>query len=344
MLQRIRVACVNGLTFKDFSKDIFSIYGLDTSFEIINDQSNPDVIVFGPYGNNIPQKGNYVRVGYFCENFKPDMSICEWGFGTQRMEEVKHPNYFRIQWHGIDPNTLIKPDNIDVESILQQKSKFCNFLYSHHVPYREHFFTQLSKYKKVDAPGNSMNNTPSIDSQYQGDIWEIKRQFLKPYKFTIAFENYQYLGYQTEKLYDAMRTNSLPIYCGDPLIHDVFNTKSFINVSEFYSSRKKRITDRVEPQLQANFKDIRFDQYNSLHYKIKRKVKAIGRNTKMKFLVDKKVINDVIEYIIEIDKDDKLYLNMLQEPWLKENKVILISEAQDRWIKIFKEALYQNSI
>jgi len=41
-----------------------------------------------------------------------------------------------------------------------------------------------------------MNNMPSVDSIYKGDKWEVKHQFLSPYKFTIAFENYVYPGYQ----------------------------------------------------------------------------------------------------------------------------------------------------
>ena len=73
----------------------------------------------------------------------------------------------------------------------------------------------------------------SVDETYKGDKWAVKHQFLSEYKFTIAFENYVYPGYQTEKLYDAMLCKSLPIYCGDPNIGEVFNTKSFLNAADY---------------------------------------------------------------------------------------------------------------
>ena len=78
-----------------------------------------------------------------------------------------------------------------------------------------------------------MNNMESIDNKFKGDVWERKKQFLSPYKFTIAFENYVFPGYQTEKVYDAMQTSSVPIYCGDPMIGEIFNTASFLNAPDY---------------------------------------------------------------------------------------------------------------
>jgi len=252
---KIRLRFQNGLTFESFKKEVFDIEGLSPLYEF-EESDHPDLVVFGPYGNDIPAKGDYVRVGYFCENIKPDMTICDWAFGVPREADVKHPNYKRIQWHGLDPRLLIKQPIADPEKLLASKRKFCNFLYSHKVPYREAFFTQLSKYKKVDAPGKSMNNMPGIDSLYKGDMWEIKRQFLAPYKFTIAFENDIFPGYQTEKLYDAMLAGSIPIYCGDPFVGDIFNTKSFINAAEYLPVKNPRLVRGLERSGQMDFEDI----------------------------------------------------------------------------------------
>ncbi|RZJ48653.1 MAG: hypothetical protein EOO44_20420, partial [Flavobacterium sp.] len=257
MMHKIKIKFKNGLNFDTFKKEVFDVNGVSDSFEFeLSD--NPDFIVFGPYGNDIPPKGNYTRIGYFCENITPDLSICEWAFGIPREEEVNHKNYKRIQWHGFNPQLLVKnlSDN-DIDEIVTQKQKFCNFLYSNTVPYREDFFKQLSKYKKVDAPGKSMNNMPSIDSIYSGDVWERKRSFLSKYKFTIAFENYAYPGYQTEKLYDSMRVNSLPIYCGDNYINETFNTDSFLNTPDFLKIRQSSFLDLIQKKSQLNFVDIR---------------------------------------------------------------------------------------
>ncbi len=60
---------------------------------------------------------------------------------------------------------------------------------------RNNFFLKISKYKKVDSGGLALNNI--------GYIVKNKLEFIKDYKFTIAFENSSYSGYTTEKITDA---------------------------------------------------------------------------------------------------------------------------------------------
>ena len=59
-----------------------------------------------------------------------------------------------------------------------------------------------------------------------------KIEFLKRYKFNIAFENASLPGYTTEKIVEPM-ARCLPIYWGNPLIHREFNPKSFLNYFDF---------------------------------------------------------------------------------------------------------------
>jgi hypothetical protein len=329
----IKLRFQNGLTFQDFKKDVFDIEQLANIYDF-EESTNPDFIIFGPYGNDIPVKGNYTRIGYFCENIEPDMSICEWAFGVPREEEVRHPNYKRIQWHGQDPRLLVKPHGYNPKKILTSKTKFCNFLYSHKVAYREAFFRQLSKYKQVDAPGRSMNNMPAIDSLYGGDKWEVKRQFLSGYKFTIAFENDVYPGYQTEKLYDAMLSNSIPIYCGDPNIGEVFNTKAFINITDYIDNRSA-IINWLEEITHKDFIDIRPQYYHNPVHRVKRKLKSIGRSLKTFLQVGTINFQPLIDRIIEIDQDNDKYLEMLGQPWFNNNTIPLNTSSGNRWIEIF---------
>lgn len=325
----IKIKFQNGLSFSTGVDEILS--ELKNEFEFV-DSSLPDFIVFGPYGNDIPPKGNYTRIGYFCENFTPDLTICEWAFGIPREEEINHPQYKRIQWHGLNPEALIK-NNIP-EDVLDKKTKFCNFIYSNKVPYREAFFKQLSKYKKVDAPGKSMNNMPSFDHQLTGDMWQRKRHFLSEYKFTIAFENYVYPGYQTEKLYDAMQANSLPIYCGDPNIGEIFNTSSFINTPD-YLNTGSTWTNWLQKNCQMNFTDIRPQFFHNPAHRIQRKVKAVGRNLKMRLQFNRLDFNPLIERIIELDKNPDKYISTLTEPWFKLNTPPEKLSLKSRWIEIF---------
>ena len=332
----IKLRFQNGLTFENFKKEVFDIEGLTSLYQFA-ESTDPDFIIFGPYGNDIPPKGNYIRIGYFCENIKPDLSICEWAFGVPWEEDIRDPRYKRIQWHGFDPQLLVKCTSRDYTKVLASKTKFCNFLYSHKVPYREAFFTQLSKYKKVDAPGRSMNNMPGIDSIYKGDKWEAKKQFLSDYKFTIAFENDIFPGYQTEKMYDAMLSDSIPIYCGDPFIGDVFNGNSFINVHDYLPRKTPQLIRKLEKLGQMDFEDIRPLYLKSPKNRFKRKAKAYIRGFKTKLQFTKMDFRPVIDRIITLDTQPDLYLQYLQQPWFNNNIIPDNSTSKKRWIEIFNK-------
>jgi hypothetical protein len=331
MPQTVKIKFQNGINCTIALRDILNELTGDFIFE---ESDQPDFILFGPYGNDIPAPGAYTRIGYFCENIKPDMSICEWAFGVPPEQEVNNPRYKRIQWHGIDPLALIKPADYDAVKILKQKKYFCNFLYSHKVPYREEFFRQLSKYKKVNAPGKSMNNMQSIDKNYSGDFWHRKKQFLSEYKFTIAFENYVYPGYQTEKLYDAMQANSMPVYCGDQSINAIFNTKSFINAADYFKT-DSTATKWLEKHSQMDFMDIRPQFYHNPIHRLKRKLRAAGRSLKMNLQFGNLNFGPLIERIIELDQDDNKYLEVLQQPWFIKNQPPINASNSRRWAEIF---------
>jgi len=334
--QIIKLGFQNGLRFQSFVKEVFEIEGLEKLYKF-EETENPDFIIFGPYGNDIPAKGNYTRIGYYCENFDPDFSICDWSFGVPAENNFNNPTYRRIQWHGLNPKDLVK--NIDVEKEFNNKTNFCCFLYSNLVSYREAFFKQLSVYKKVDAPGKSMNNMGSIDDLYTGTRWEIKRQFISSYKFTVAFENYAYPGYQTEKLYDAMLSNSIPIYCGDPNVTEVFNPKSFINVFDHLKTKKAFISKFLEKSCQSNFKDYRPGIYNNLIDNIIRKIKIIGKEQKMRLQLNNFDFRPLIDIIAQVDNNDELYKQMLAEPWFTNNKVPSNFHSKARWVEIFESSL-----
>jgi hypothetical protein len=94
-----------------------------------------------------------------------------------------------------------------------------------------------------------------------------KLEFIRKFKFTIAFENFSYPGYTTEKLTEPMVMQSLPIYWGNPLVHYDFNPRSFINWHDYGNDEA------------------------------------------------------VIERIIELDRNDDLYLEYLGEPYYHNNRV-----------------------
>jgi hypothetical protein len=117
---------------------------------------------------------------------------------------------------------------------MNTKQEFCNFIYSNpnaH-PIRDEFFHLLSKYKKVHSAGRHLTNVDR--TALKGSDWtETKIAFQKKYKFSIAFENASVNGYITARLMHAFLADSIPIYWGNPLISQEFNSKAFINVHDY---------------------------------------------------------------------------------------------------------------
>ena len=180
-----------------------------------------------------------------------------------------------------------------------------------------------------------MNNMESIDQKYNGDNWERKRQFLSEYKFTISFENYVYPGYQTEKLYDSMRANSIPLYCGDPNVGEVFNKNSFINVVDISGTNNSSVVRWLEKISQADFMDMRPAFYHNPLQRLKRKIKSAGRELKMKKQFNNLNFSEVIKRIIQLDTDDEKYISMLNQPWFNHNTPPADVSTSARWIEIF---------
>jgi alpha(1,3/1,4) fucosyltransferase len=256
-----------------------------------------------------------VKVFWTGENVRIDMKKCQYAFGFDYENEVKDKNYLRFPlyvYYGAGKN-LIKGKKYNPKEILKSKTKFCNYIYSKDAKERVEFFRELGKYKKVDAPGKSMNNSPPLPpsklynltkliqipesaigkynisalmSRHLGNWRKAIINYQKDFKFTIAFENSSYPGYTTEKIYHPMLANSLPIYWGNPEISKDFNTKSFVNYHEYNDYKK------------------------------------------------------VVDVVTDLDQNEKKYLKMLKEPWLKRNKLnkwMDLKRIEKQFERIFDE-------
>src|ERR1041384_6028088 len=176
----IRIQFVGGLDPTEMLKEV--LWPVSGMFDFVIDDIAPEFVVFGPYAPPPPRRKN-VRVGYYCENIWPNLEVCDWAFGIPYEEQIGSDRYCRIEWHGIRPQELAK----DIPAALTRPipQRFCNFVFSNCVGFREDFFRALCQYKHVDAPGHSMNNQPSLDSEFQDESrWIRKRKFLSQYKFT----------------------------------------------------------------------------------------------------------------------------------------------------------------
>jgi hypothetical protein len=161
----------------------------------------------------------------------PDMRRCDAAISFRR--DISSPRHMRIpNWvhrmnlSGTPPRSLLSAHRPP----LQRGDRFCLFLYTHRIALREAFCRRLAERKPVDAPGRSLNNMPAIGGSI-GDKLALQKQ----YRFTIAFENVSSPGYTTEKIVESFCAGSLPIYWGDPLVHQDFNRDALLNLADFPS-------------------------------------------------------------------------------------------------------------
>lgn len=188
---------------------------------------NPDFIIYSSWGSD---HLNYdcPKIFYTGENQRPNFFLCDYALA---FDFIERPNYLRVPLYSIlwyyDFNKLLFPVfNELIDS--NQKSKFCCFISSNlGARVRNDFFQKLSNYRKVDSGGITYNNV--------GGPVPSKIEFMRPYKFCIAYENSSYPGYVTEKIMDCFYANCIPIYWGSPTVSIDFNTNRILNRLDFKS-------------------------------------------------------------------------------------------------------------
>lgn len=292
-------------------------------FEI---SASPQVVLYGPYPGRMPA-GRYVKVFIGCECVRPIMSECDWAFGVLNEHLVGHARYMRIGRWG-DHWDIVQEEK-DWQELLKTKTRFCAFVYSHPVYYREAFYRALSRYKRIDSPGQSMNNMAGIDPVPGIQDWNAKIEFLRRYKFVIAFENESWAGYHSEKLPHAIRADCLPIYWGDPEVGNAYNANRILNAMR-YLPRPRHFLPRLPESLHS----LEYDGRRTLA------VRAIGRINSLASEIEQRTwaltgFDALIEKIIQIDRDDDLYLRYLREPFLIGNEIPDRTAWIARWKEIF---------
>jgi alpha(1,3/1,4) fucosyltransferase len=174
-----------------------------------------------------------VRIFYCWESDMPDYSKCDYSITSVKLDDPRHLQWSHYPVYG-EAAEIVK-QNDDPLQILAAKKKFCSFIVSGYNPRknrnRVEFFQRLSKYKQVDSGGRKFNNIGApVPVEARGKV-----NFLRQYKFNIAFENRSLPGYTTEKIFEPMVARCLPIYWGNPEIAAEFNPKSFLNYFDFPS-------------------------------------------------------------------------------------------------------------
>ena len=193
----------------------------------------PDFLFFSCSGTNHYRYDDCIKIFIAGEAVVPDFNICDFAIAYPYIEYgdryLKHPAWF---WH-----TPPMPVGLSDDELLNRR--FCNFVYSNEkrgtaVEFRKQFAKKLMEYKSIDCPGKVLNNMPSGSIEPRKGNWrDGKIDFIRNYKFTIAFENCRMFGYSTEKIEDPFIAHSVPIYWGDPEVGKSYNINSMICVNGY---------------------------------------------------------------------------------------------------------------
>jgi hypothetical protein len=221
------------IAFSDFwpdfkENDNFFVNMLRPAYKVVLSQT-PDLLIYSCFGNK-HEAYKCPRIFYSGERISPDFSKCNYAFSFDYIDDERHFRLPIYAFWGAHRLGFPKPSP---EAILAQKKSFCCFVVSEpKCTFRNRFFAELSRYKKVDSAGRFLNNIGGPLPMSINGV-DAKMQFIKDYKFVMSFENQSYPGYTTEKIVQSMLMHSMPIYWGNPIIDQEFNTRSFINCHDY---------------------------------------------------------------------------------------------------------------
>ena len=203
---------------------------LSSRYQIVREE-RPEFLIYALTGHR-HRLYNCTKIYTHHEVYRPNWRECDYAILPFLGSDPRH-YYLPIFAYNRSPKPLIR-HNPDWNAIRSQKTRFCALLSAYanrSVRQRMDFFNELNRRKKVDSIGRAANNTGLTIPLGLPP----KLEALRPYKFTIAFENKELSGWTTEKMYDPLAAHTIPIFWGDPKAVDCFNQGAFINAYDFQS-------------------------------------------------------------------------------------------------------------
>jgi hypothetical protein len=198
---------------------------LEERYTIRRDE-RPEFLVYALTGHR-HRLYNCVKIYVHHETYRPNWKECDYAILPIDLNDsrVLHIPIFAFDR---SPQPLIRGSE-NWDEIRRMKTRFCVALSSyanHTVKERTGFFHALNRRKRVDSPGRGLNNTGFSGI---GD----KLALFRNYRFVLAFENKERLGWTTEKMYDPLASYAVPIFWGDRNAVKYFNPEAFISAYDF---------------------------------------------------------------------------------------------------------------
>lgn len=212
------------------------------------------------------------------------------------------------------------------KSLISTKKGFISITNSAVIKRHHHFYDATVRfalcsllndnYKSCHGLGrSSFLKNRTIISNCDGDAMTVFK-CMEPFKFTIAMENSQVEGYISEKIFNAKMANTVPIYFGASDVHKYFNMDSFIfcNVSDSRILQLRHAGNKFKGN--KKFSD------------------SIMVNYTKTFLHDE--LENCMQKIIQIDKNDTKYIEMINTPLYNEydNSIIDGKTLADGMMKL----------
>lgn len=214
-----------GFWYDFVPENFFITQILSERYELV-ESDDPDFVICSAFATPYSYcKYDAVRIFYSGENFAPDFNLVDYAIGSDNI--TFGDRYIRFS-DAFNPE-LARKDRAFTVDDLQKKEYFANFIVGHESEFnlRGDFFKILSSvYKRVESAGSFLNNMPDAQSVTRAE----KDNFVRKCKFTLCFESTQYPDFTTEKIVDAFKGDTIPVYLGNPNISQIFNSKAFINV------------------------------------------------------------------------------------------------------------------
>lgn len=224
---------------RNFKLEDWYIYKLLKNRYNVEISENPDYLFVSNFDKYSYCGFAGIRIYFGFECLYPNFNVVDYGIDV--VDDIKlHDRAFYSPMYStvLGVEQIVRKDKLQYD-ILEKKKRFCNYIYSHGgMKERTEIFHKLCEYKLVDSAGRYLNNmngfTPGKRENVMGCVNNFSKvEFQKQYKFSIAFENYKYPNYNTEKIIHAYMADTIPIYYGDPKIEEYYNPKSFINCMEY---------------------------------------------------------------------------------------------------------------
>jgi hypothetical protein len=233
----------------DFDMKYFNFLFKDYDYVIVNDDSYNVLMlsVFANSGNYTQINNNCIKIMYIGEpynifeefvmktNIIPDII---WGYEPSKNKipvniSLYYPLWL-LEYYDLVVNVEeLKKKNKEILELYKTKNDKGILICRHdRNNTRMPLVNIINKYYQIDFGGSFKKNI-SINIPQHESIWQEKKiEFLNNYLFNICSENIQQMNYNTEKLFHACISGTIPIYYGyiGELEKKIFNIDRIIKI------------------------------------------------------------------------------------------------------------------